>query len=349
MALVEYRTGMHLHGVCQRPFGPVGYSEKHVFRVGRRPECSDQYEWPGKSTRRCAECADRVVSGLPSVWHGGCEAFSTLFVLGGFSMSIDTIEKPQTASTTLRIAVASKDDIRIDQHFGHADSFLVYDVTASGATPLGRREIAAHAEGEDEDPRQTILRMLADCKVLLVAKIGPNPQEQLAAVGIEASDMLAGKPIDTALTMTFAAKNVDHGDSPVDSSSFRLLHAMLRVTDLDRSLDFYTNQLGMQVLERRDHKKNQFSQAYIGFGDGFGQMTLELVSNWDHEGPYTQGESFGHIAIEVRGITALCDRLSAAGVKMPRPPRAQRHGENIVAFIEDPDGHQIELVQKPAT
>ncbi len=263
-------------------------------------------------------------------------------------MSIDTIEKPQASTTTLRIAVASKDDIRIDQHFGHAESFLVFDVSAEGTTPLGRREIAAHTQGEDEDPRQTILRMLADCKVLLVAKIGPTPQEQLSAVGIEASDMLAGKPIETALTMTFAAKNVEHGDSPVDASNFRLLHAMLRVSDLDRSLDFYTSQLGMQVLERRDHKKNQFSQAYIGFGDGFGQMTLELVSNWDHEGSYTHGELFGHVAIEVRGITALCDRLSAAGVKMPRPPRAQRHGENIVAFIEDPDGHPIELVQKPA-
>ncbi len=263
-------------------------------------------------------------------------------------MSIDTIEKPQAATITLRIAVASKDDIRIDQHFGHAESFLVYDVTADGVTPLGRREIAAHAEGEDEDPRQTILRMLADCKVLLVAKIGPNPQEQLAAVGIEASDMLAGKPIETALEMTFAAKNVDHGDSAVDASAFRLMHAMLRVSDLDRSLDFYTNQLGMQVLERRDHKKNQFSQAYIGFGDGYRTDDAGAgVELGPRRALTPQGESFGHVAIEVRGITALCDRLSAAGVKMPRPPRAQRHGENIVAFIEDPDGHQIELVQKP--
>jgi lactoylglutathione lyase len=247
----------------------------------------------------------------------------------------------------LRIAVASKDDVRIDQHFGHATSFLVYDVTAEGVTLLGRRDIAAHAESEDEDPREVICRMLADCKIMLVAKIGPNPQQQLAAIGIEASDMLAGKPIETALAMTFEAKTVNHGDAPVDSSSFRLMHAMLRVSDLDRSLEFYTKQLGMQVLERRDHKKNQFSQAYVGFGDGYAQMTLELVSNWDHEGPYTSGEAFGHVAIQVRGITALCDRLAAAGVKMPRPPRAQRHGENIVAFIEDPDGHQIELVQLP--
>ncbi|PPQ37777.1 VOC family protein [Rhodopila globiformis] len=259
-------------------------------------------------------------------------------------MSIDKIERPQTA--TLRIAVASRDDMRVDQHFGHADSFLVFDVIGDGATPLGRRVIAEHAQGEDEDPRQTAMRMLADCSVLLVAKIGPNPQAQLATVGIEASDMLAGKPIETALAMTFAAKNVDHSGVPVDASQFRLLHAMLRVTDLERSLAFYIGQLGMRVLEQRDHKKNQFSQAYVGYGDGFEQMTLELVANWAHEGPYVAGDSFGHVAIAVTGITALCDRLAAAGVKMPRPPRAQRHGDSIVAFIEDPDGHQIELVQR---
>lgn len=175
-------------------------------------------------------------------------------------MSIDTIEKPQAATTTLRIAVASKDDIRIDQHFGHADSFLVYDVSADGATPLGRREIAAHAEGEDEDedPRQTILRMLADCKVLLVAKIGPNPQEQLAGVGIEASDMLAGKPIETALEMTFAAKNVDHGSAAVDASTFRLMHAMLRVSDLDRALEFYTTQLACRCWNVATTRRTSF-------------------------------------------------------------------------------------------
>ena len=88
---------------------------------------------------------------------------------------------------------------------------------------------------------------------------------------------------------------------------------MLRVADLDRSIDFYTRLLGMQVLERRDHKKNQFSQAYLGYGGGFSQMVLELVSNWTREEPYALGESFGHIAIQVSGITALCERLAAAG------------------------------------
>jgi lactoylglutathione lyase len=180
---------------------------------------------------------------------------------------------------------------------------------------------------------------------LLVAKIGPTPQEKLAAAGIEATDMHAGKAVDAALSEVFAAKAAAITDAPVDSTGFRLLHAMLRVGDMDRSLEFYTGLLGMTVLDRREHKKNQFTQAYLGYGAGYGQMTVELVQNWDREEPYAQGESFGHLAIQVSGITALCDRLAAAGVTMPRPPRAQRHGDNIVAFVEDPDGHRIELVQ----
>jgi lactoylglutathione lyase len=123
---------------------------------------------------------------------------------------------------------------------------------------------------------------------------------------------------------------------------------MLRVSDLERSIDFYTRLLGMQVLERRDHKKNQFSQAYLGYAGGFSQMVLELVANWTREEPYAQGDAFGHIAIQVSGITALCERLAAASAPMPRPPSSQRHGSNIVAFVEDPDGHRIELVQLPA-
>lgn len=255
-------------------------------------------------------------------------------------------DAPHAPSAILRIAVASQDGQRIDQHFGQAEEFLVYDVAASGPALVEQRDVAAHAQG-DEDKRDTIYRMLADCKMLLVAKIGPTPQEKLASLGIEASDMQAGKDIVVALNAVFAAKNVCHDDGPLDASHFRLMHAMLRVSDFDRSLDFYTRLLGMQVLERRDHKKNQFSQAYLGYG-GAGQMTVELVFNWSNEDAYTHGTSFGHIAIEVNGITALCDRLAAAGVPMPRPPRAQRHGENIVAFIEDPDGHRIELMQAPS-
>ena len=187
--------------------------------------------------------------------------------------------------------------------------------------------------------------MLADCKVLLVANIGPMPAEKLGNAGIDAIDAHVGKPIETALTAVFAEKTLPVSDEPIDASAFRLAHAMLRVSDLERSLDFYTRLLGMKVLEQRDHKKNQFTQAYLGYGDGVAQMTLELVFNWMQEGAYVKGDAFGHIAIEVTNINRLCNRLAAEGVSMPRAPRGQRHGNNIIAFIEDPDGHRIELIQ----
>lgn len=243
----------------------------------------------------------------------------------------------------LRIAVASRDGARIDQHFGQADRFLIYDVTPAGADLLEERRLAAHARNE-ENPRDTIRRMLADCPVLLVAKIGPAPQEMLAGAGIAASDLQAGQEIEAALARIFADKTAAPSAPAPDSAGFRLLHAMLRVADLERSLAFYVDLLGMTLLERREHKKNQFSQVYLGYGGGFGAMTLELVFNWNRDTPYAPGESFGHLAIAVSGITRLCDRLAAAGVTLPRPPRAQRHGSGIVAFALDPDGHRIELV-----
>jgi lactoylglutathione lyase len=253
-----------------------------------------------------------------------------------------------SAAPVLRVAIASSEGQRIDLHFGAAEQFYVYDVDAAGSRLVETRAIAEHQTSEDEDRREVVCRMLADCSTLLVAKIGPAPQEQLAAAGIVASDRLKGSATPVALA-TLYAEMTAAVDEKVDASRFRLRHAMFRVTDLDRSIAFYTEQLGMRVLERREHKKNQFSQAYLGFGDDPAQMQLELVFNWAREQPYVRGDSFGHIAIEVNGITALCHRLAAAGVPMPRPPRAQRHGESIVAFVEDPDGYRIELIQPPPT
>lgn len=253
------------------------------------------------------------------------------------------------ASPALRVAVATSEGERVDLHFGATETFHVYDVTADGSALVATRAILDHQTSDEEDRREVICRMLADCPVLLVAKIGPAPQEKLAAHGIAASDMLKGSAVATALATVYAEKAAAAGaiDETVDSSRFRLMHAMFRVADLDRSIAFYTEQLGMRVIERRDHKKNQFSQAYLGFGGDPARMQLELVFNWSREEPYARGDSFGHIAIEVTGITTLCNRLAAAGVPMPRPPRAQRHGDAIVAFVEDPDGYRIELVQAP--
>ncbi|MGY0711284.1 lactoylglutathione lyase [Azospirillum argentinense] len=137
-------------------------------------------------------------------------------------------------------------------------------------------------------------------------------------------------------------------------TDLKLLHAMLRVSDMERSLDFYTRLLGMRVIQQREHKKNQFTQAYVGYGTAeepldSPTMVIELVANWTQEEPYSQGSAFGHIAIGVpSGIGALCERLAAEGVPVPRPPKPQKHGDTIVAFIEDPDGYRIELVQRAA-
>jgi lactoylglutathione lyase len=265
---------------------------------------------------------------------------------------LDTILEDHVAtseaegSPVLRIAVATREGQRVDLHFGHAEAFFVYDVDASGPRLVEKRIVSEHALNEEEDPRATIYRMVADCKTMLLAKIGAAPQEALAALGVEASNMHAGKGVEAALREVYAAKMEAAEAAPLDASEFQLLHAMLRVADLDRSVAFYTERLGMKVLERREHKKNQFSQAYLGYGDGAG-MQIELVSNWQRETPYEAGDAFGHIAIAVKNIQRLCDRLAAAGVPLPRAPRGQRHGENIVAFIQDPDGHRIELIQTP--
>lgn len=259
----------------------------------------------------------------------------------------ETAVADKAAGFQLRVAVATKEGQRVDLHFGHAESFAVYDLIDAGPRLVETRVVAEHALNEEEDPRDTIYRMIADCKVLLVAKIGAAPQEALAALGIEATNMHAGKNVDLALRELFDAKKAAARDSGLDASEFALMHAMLRVVDLDRSIAFYTEKLGMTVLERREHKKNQFSQAYLGYGAGQAGMTVELVQNWQFEGVYVHGDAFGHIAIQVNNIVGLCDRLAAAGVPMPRPPRGQRHGENIVAFIVDPDGYRIELVQAP--
>jgi lactoylglutathione lyase len=271
------------------------------------------------------------------------------FISGENAMTTETLERPlagtASAAPMLRIAVASRDGTTVNLHFGQTQEFLVYDVTAEGASLIARRDIESNALSAGEDPRETVCRILADCKVLLVAKIGPMPAEKLGNAGIDAIDAHAGKPVETALMAVFAGKTAPVSDEPIDASSFRLAHAMLRVSDMERSIDFYTRLLGMKVLEQRDHKKNQFTQAYLGYGDGSSQMTLELVFNWMQEEPYVKGDAFGHIAIQVTNINRLCNRLAAEGVPLPRAPRGQRHGNNIIAFIEDPDGHRIELIQ----
>ena len=259
-----------------------------------------------------------------------------------------------TQNTTKRIAVAGPEGGTVCEHFGQADGFLVYDVDADHYGLAEYRDIAALA-ADGEDRRETIRRILADCQGLLVSRVGETPKAMMAAAGIDATADYADQPIETALRAYFQkctnppTEPEEDLDTPVDTSGFRVVHTMLRISDVERSVDFYTRLLGMRVIEQREHKKNQFTQTYLGYGDSMDHAVLELVFNWTQETPYVQGDAYGHMAIAVKRIGAFCKMLEAEGVPMPRPPRSQRHGNTIVAFIQDPDGYQIELVQYPST
>ena len=125
----------------------------------------------------------------------------------------------------------------------------------------------------------------------------------------------------------------------------RMLHTMLRVRDLEKSIDFYTRLLGMKLLRRKDYPSGEFTLAFVGYGDERDHTVLELTHNWGQEKPYDLGSAFGHIAIGVPDVYAACDRLATEGVSIPRPAGPMKHGGSVIAFIEDPDGYKIELVE----
>ncbi len=131
-----------------------------------------------------------------------------------------------------------------------------------------------------------------------------------------------------------------------DTSRYRMLHAMLRVFDLEKSIDFYTRLLGMELLRRKDFEGGRFTLAFVGYGDEADHTVLELTHNWDQKTPYDKGDGYGHIAIGVPDIYVTCERLEAEGVSIPRPPGPMKHGSTVIAFVEDPDGYKIELIER---
>ena len=134
---------------------------------------------------------------------------------------------------------------------------------------------------------------------------------------------------------------------PLPVQGARLLHTMLRVRDLDRSLAFYTGLLGMRLLRRHAYSQGRFTLAFLGYGPEAETAVLELTHNWDRTEPYEQGTAFGHIAIAVADLAGTCAALATAGVSIPRPPGPMAAGgPDVIAFIEDPDGHRIELIQE---
>lgn len=130
----------------------------------------------------------------------------------------------------------------------------------------------------------------------------------------------------------------------------RIGHCMIRVGDLSRSLGFYVDILGMKLFRREDYPNGRFTLAFVGYGNGEESAMLELTHNWD-TAHYSHGNGFGHLALNVDNIFTTCNRLAKSGVKIVRPPGPMGHSspdrENaeIIAFIEDPDGYRIELVE----
>ena len=130
----------------------------------------------------------------------------------------------------------------------------------------------------------------------------------------------------------------------MSTDNFQFLHVMIRVLDLDRSIDFYTRHFGMKVLRRADYPEGKFTNVFVGYGDDSENTVLELTHNWDQDLPYDLGAGFGHLAIGVPDIYATCEHLAEEGVKIPRPPGPMKHGTTVIAFVEDPDGYPIELI-----
>jgi lactoylglutathione lyase len=125
----------------------------------------------------------------------------------------------------------------------------------------------------------------------------------------------------------------------------RILHTMLRVVDLDRSIAFYTEILGMQLLRRNDYPEGRFTLAFVGYGSEDSEAVLELTHNWD-TASYELGNAYGHIALAVPDAAAACAAIKARSGKVVREAGPMKHGSTIIAFVEDPDGYKVELIQR---
>lgn len=124
----------------------------------------------------------------------------------------------------------------------------------------------------------------------------------------------------------------------------RLLHTMLRVGDLNKSIQFYSDIMGMELIRKHDYESGRFTLAFLGYGPEKDNTVLELTWNWDTDS-YDKGEGFGHIAIAVDDVYAACEKIRDAGGTIVREPGPMKHGTTVLAFVEDPDGYKIELLE----
>lgn len=124
----------------------------------------------------------------------------------------------------------------------------------------------------------------------------------------------------------------------------RMLHTMLRVGNLEESLKFYCDVLGMKLLRQKDYPGGEFTLAFVGYGDESDNTVIELTYNWGQDS-YTIGDGYGHIALGVDDIYGTCDAIKEKGGKVVREPGPMKHGSTVIAFVEDPTGYKIELIQ----
>ena len=130
------------------------------------------------------------------------------------------------------------------------------------------------------------------------------------------------------------------------AANFRMLHTMIRVFDLDKSLAFYTEAMGMKVLRKREVPEGKYTLAFVGYADETSQAVVELTYNWDQAKPYEIGSGFGHLAVGVPNVKAVCEDVAKKGGKVTRAPGPVKFGTTVIAFVEDPDGYKIELIER---
>lgn len=132
----------------------------------------------------------------------------------------------------------------------------------------------------------------------------------------------------------------------MNTQESRLLHTMLRVKNLEKSVEFYTKLLGMKELRRREVPDGKYTLAFVGYGDEADTSVLELTYNWGKDEGYQLGTGFGHLAVGVPDVAETCARLRKEGARITREPGPVKFGTTVIAFVEDPDGYKIELVQR---
>ena len=145
--------------------------------------------------------------------------------------------------------------------------------------------------------------------------------------------------------MSSSPNNDQHTKPYVAHPGVRIGHVHLRVSNLERSIAFYRDVLGMQLLSRKDYPEGKFTLAFVGYGKNPEHAELELTHNWDTSA-YELGNAFGHIALGVDDIYGTAERIRAAGGKITREPGPMKHGTTVIAFVQDPDGYKIELIDE---